>query len=100
MDRLEIGGEQRLAGEHGLVAGGAVPARRGVRRGYAVIPVIGILIAAAFGRIWLSTAAAGLSGGRAINEIAGWALYRMARGRGLGLRPQGYPASTLAERVR
>lgn len=45
-----------------------------MRRGYAVAPVIGALIAAAFGRVWLSTVAEGLRGWRTVIEVAGWAV--------------------------
>ena len=46
-----------------------------MRRGHAVAALIGTVIAAAFGRVWLSTAAEGLSGWRAVVDVAGWAVF-------------------------
>lgn len=46
-----------------------------MRRGHAVAAIFGTVIAAAFGRVWLSTAADGLRGWRAVVDVAGWAVF-------------------------
>lgn len=46
-----------------------------MRRGHAMAAVIGTLIAAAFGRIWLSVAAEGLPGWRFAMDVTGWVVF-------------------------
>ncbi len=46
-----------------------------MRRSHAMAAVIGTLIAAAFGRIWLSATAEGLPGWRTAIDITGWVVF-------------------------
>src|SRR5690606_28780377 len=57
-----------------------------MRRGEAAVAIVGTLIGAAFGRLWLSTAAEGLQGWRGAVEAAGWVRWGW---RALGLLRMG-----------